>query len=1195
MHTALAGKGNFSKESKWRLIRKIRHKKIVSRRRGMVCAVFVGVFLLSCFLLWEEAFADGFYPGADTEGCSMASVMAIQYADLGDASLFWDQGLVQGESSPWIQGSEFKTIASPWYPNASRYNNVADYVSVPPRTIVDFGIFFWNHSGHTIDVRGIDLYTSLDNLTDGDLTKLGANGTQKSSCFNQGGVWKCRNSKVKEASVNWSVQDRHVSLADTAGRVFYSFETIQPIIKKSFQAIRRWVGRTLFIDYQLVLKNNSSYDSCNINVYDILPSGEVYNQDHCISAGAEKVIVYSANMGDRAKGNIFNDGARVKDNNYRVEKNSYPGSYIHDRTPVVLPAIFSRNDSTNVSWTAMQPVWGEMGRGLTVQLIPYGFYTEGVSSEGIRKVLVNYLASDSDENQSTEIHSDNEEEITFDLSLTNLGDFADIPCVLVEFPYGFMDLIDYEGGEVVENKLKYCINSFFHGDTVNYTIKAKIKNLDEGVYRIESKVCLEDDQNNCQNVYVNVDVKSNIVLELTVLDTDETGVFENTIDVYNDGINNRDVLYELRYSNIGNGDFKNAVVKIDLTEWFGGEIGFLDNIEIIEILPYNGWYDAENSVILLDIESIRRGESGVLSCKIRFNVKKISVYEVENFDQGDDNLFKNVQIRVGGTILGSNGNVNSNAVLTNLLSPFVLWEKKQLQDHDSVQYGISDKVKYVVTLKNIGDGSLFELKLKDLFSFPLPETLEGFTIEGLEATNCNLVRWEDDLLLDERDIFSCYKNILGPGESVNITYSIKIPEFLPNGENLLTNTATIVAYDLNLQEITLNLLLIGEDKFELKKFFKRIGSLNNSKEEILSICSASESLTVNDENTLQTYDSRFNVDSRGLYCLEVINFGSTVLDNSIIVDDITELVAFGAKIEEIDENCSIVSKDARTELHCNIKNILPAEKFKTYFIISFDPFVEFIENKFTSIEKVSTCNEIDSEVLGENYYLISNTAVLKYKSLNLEENIVSSDTIFKLSCRPIKGKVMYETGTPINGAKLSYEIYNYPQFSSQKNDCEDINFEECELFTSDKIVSGEIFTNENGIYEIPCAPFNSRIEIFLKENADENGYFERINEVEELSDGTDGVFPKFDFLYGTKWKSNNYILFTGEKYNCSANKSLSLDYVFVSQAKKGEVLGLSTKLVKTGENIIFKMSFAATMLIEAIYLFFKNIQIVSEP
>jgi hypothetical protein len=137
----------------------------------------VVITLLLCTLFStciHVSYADSFYPSGDSMNCEFAHSSTIsigslpQNSDTAD-SIQFDSSKIKGELPGYIQSHSMLNIAELRYPNARRYLGVADRISVPPRTNIEFGFFYFNYSNHAIFTAEKRMFL---NSPQGNLTNL---------------------------------------------------------------------------------------------------------------------------------------------------------------------------------------------------------------------------------------------------------------------------------------------------------------------------------------------------------------------------------------------------------------------------------------------------------------------------------------------------------------------------------------------------------------------------------------------------------------------------------------------------------------------------------------------------------------------------------------------------------------------------------------------------------------------------------------------------------------------------------------------------------------------------------------------------------------------------------------------------------------------------------------------------------------
>jgi len=447
------------------------------------------LFLYFVFLPIKTVQADPFYPVGDMADCHFSSTIGVQYNSIGGNGVSWNSSDVSGVNGNWIQSHRFTDIANPYAPNAQRYIGIADKVSVPPNTQVEVGFWAWNYSGHWVNVPDVHLFNSRSDRSLGDVTRLGASGNYNTICWTINSTQLCRSGMVVNSGSIGGYADR----GNEMGRVIYSFETIQPIQLVSFDNYPVWARSNLRIRYDLVLENVSEYDLCNIRVVDELPSGEIYDENHCINAGETVTITYYANMPADYEYSTDNDPATIYDNNSHIETTSLPMAAADDNTPETRPSVPFRDDAGVPGWSGAQASWGQISYGLyTVELIPYSFTTAPITSEVDPIIDHEKMLRHNDgewTNESTfTVDPEDPSRNEFDYRIRIWNDGArtiDGILVIDDYDEDLIEILDPAGGIDNGDTIVWDNLTLRHGEEIVLIIHTRIKeSVPEGTYRL---------------------------------------------------------------------------------------------------------------------------------------------------------------------------------------------------------------------------------------------------------------------------------------------------------------------------------------------------------------------------------------------------------------------------------------------------------------------------------------------------------------------------------------------------------------------------------------------------------------------------------------------------------------------------------------------------------------------------------------
>ncbi|MBN1968685.1 MAG: DUF11 domain-containing protein [Candidatus Delongbacteria bacterium] len=708
------------------------------------------LFLLSSFK--TISYADSFYPTGDNAQCRFASTVGVGYDQLGGGGINWNPSDVQGYSRDWLSGARFTDVATPYAPNAHRYPGVADYVAVPPNTRVSVAVWAWNYSGHSINVPSVHLFLSKHNQG-GGMTNLGASGSYASTCWNTGGDTICRNGMRQVSGNIGSYADR----GNETGRFIYEFNTIQPITSLGMTAVPVWSGVNLNIRYDLRLRNNSSYNLCNIRVRDVMPSGQIYDQTHCINAGQTATISYQEAWGTAYPMTITNDGATVFDNNRLRESTAEAMSWYGDNRPETKTAVAFRDDQGASGWSAGQESWGmENGELFTVELIPYNFASAGTTLNLQQNVNITKTVTDIDEINVVHNTAQNREELIYNVTVTNNEARATNMTVVDDYDQNYLTILDSNGGLDDGNRITWTTN-LEHGESKSFTIKAKLINLEQGDYTFINRAWTENPVET--PVETITDVKPRVILTLskTVTDSDESNVKVNSIQGDHFNSDERKIHFDINYSNIGDAIAHNVVLTDDLSEFANN-----NEIQSVENISNGGTFDPNTFIVTWNIGDINYKESGLQSFDL----------VLSRIADNDRNIINTT------TIISDQTQPISDTTTTNILTPEVTVSKTDNKETAES----NESLTYVITVSNNGTGSAYNLKINDI----LPQyviNVQNIYDNGRFDAETRTIIWED--LINPEGIY------LLSGESIAFTYEVTIPQIMPGGTTILINNVTV--------------------------------------------------------------------------------------------------------------------------------------------------------------------------------------------------------------------------------------------------------------------------------------------------------------------------------------------------------------------------------------------------------------------
>ncbi len=708
----------------------------------------VSFLTVSGFLFAPKVNADYFYGGGGNPFyCAFGSTVGVQHSSIG-SSVGYNSGQIQGAGAGSIQSNPVSSVTAINGYYGDRYDTMR-HVSVPPGSTVEIGYWVWNLTGHHVNVPRVDLFTSRPNPSEGDITRLGASGNYGTVCDAVGG---CRTGKF----ITLGDQGGYVydSGGNAGGRVVNSFTTIQPIQQVAFTATPQWSGANLTMRYDLTLRNVSTYSVGNIRVFDSLPSGAVYDQTHSFNSGETRTITYFDNWGTSYPSS-FTNNVRIYDNNTYTESTSRPKSNPNDVAADTMPAFIWRDDAGAPSgWAAPQGTWASnYFSTFSVSIIPYYFDSNTITTDLTPRIQINKTVSDSDESNVTSNTSNNRENLTYNITVTNNGGRANNVVVTDNYDQNYINIIDTDGGNDNGDVISWDIPVIEHGETYSFTVGAEIQDLAQGDYIIPNSVTTNIPGSNSSIVNTNVNPRVVLNISKLVSDSDESLVETNTIQGHHYSNNERRLTFQIEYSNQGDTDAHNVTLVDDLNEFANNNL-----ILAVENVSGGGSFDSSTNLISWDIGLLPDGEAGIFTFDLL----------VERIAENDRNILNTA------TIDSEETESISDQTVTNIITPILQIVKTDNTNEASP----SDTLQYSIAVSNNGTGQAFNLRIEDT----LPEyvSLLEDTLNPIGSFNGNrTILWEDTLT--EGGI------ILNSGDTLTFSYSVLVPEIMPSGTTTLIN------------------------------------------------------------------------------------------------------------------------------------------------------------------------------------------------------------------------------------------------------------------------------------------------------------------------------------------------------------------------------------------------------------------------
>lgn len=431
-------------------LKKIWFWRILRRR------LLLAIFITSCFAVSTSvAHADTFYPSGDTKYCEFAQAAAISYSNLPTnsvaAGMTYNGPAVKGVSLNWIKSTDFEDIGDVTYPDARRKNGIASFVYVPPNTTVDLDVYYFNFSGHSVDVEEGIFYTSMPDPTAGDLTRLGAPGIYQTNTFKYNGINVTRSGKAHKIQ-NWKVVPPN-SLANLPkGERFVSFQTIQPVRILERNITPEFRDGALYLKYLTKVKNISQYILPNIRLEDTFLDGSTQIYTTTLNPNVTKTFEYEKCLCYEYPYELQLPRLKVTDPSEHIETAAVGTSALFSYEPETRVFFTKRHDlGAPSNWLGVQGDFTTVGSGdfIRVGLMAYELYSDYTHISLKPDIRTLPIISDIDEADDVQITTEEDQVISITPEISNNGAYIkdlkiqiDFDSELVEFKSENADFID---------------------------------------------------------------------------------------------------------------------------------------------------------------------------------------------------------------------------------------------------------------------------------------------------------------------------------------------------------------------------------------------------------------------------------------------------------------------------------------------------------------------------------------------------------------------------------------------------------------------------------------------------------------------------------------------------------------------------------------------------------------------------------
>lgn len=341
-------------------------KYSIAKFRVMLLLVTL-VEYLALFLLYNNYYvhADSFAPNGDIINCDYIPAIGIAISEL-PTNVDYDQTLIKGVVQNWITTHSLDAVADYRLGSVKRFRDIAGSVAVPPGTKLAIGYWWYNFSGHTINISDSNLIVS-QNREGYDITKLLSGSYANDSFrFKYSGYWLTRSGK----SINTGALGNFSSNSAgnlPKGRVIKTVEVIDPLnVNVEEYSCKINNDGTGTYEAWLAVKNRTAYALSSIAISGQNPILEPFTEAR-IPVSQQFIAQYNQ---------TYTPTPITIEENSKITECATDGSDRGDtHDPSTRIMLVDRNDSGSSSWRGLQPDFASVPRGkfFCITKIPYSF------------------------------------------------------------------------------------------------------------------------------------------------------------------------------------------------------------------------------------------------------------------------------------------------------------------------------------------------------------------------------------------------------------------------------------------------------------------------------------------------------------------------------------------------------------------------------------------------------------------------------------------------------------------------------------------------------------------------------------------------------------------------------------------------------------------------------------------------------
>lgn len=346
------------------------HKLIKNKQTWKKCLYLLGVVAFLCFTLSQDITvkADSFFPSGDARYCLLVPTVGfyLQSTPIPEF-LEYDGDKVTGYSYSWVTSHGITDVADIRAGHLHRFRDIASYVAGPPGTQIGVAAWFYNGSGHSVDISESRLY--LSSPESGDLTR-------NTTVLPQSGVTQTLyfgNQFSRTGAYTTFPVPRIPSYSGShpPGMKIGTLTIKQPVVIGSVVAACYPTNDgQIIMEKNIMVRNDSMYSLQNV---------QVGNQSIELAPRQISVVTITETQPQNASNTYVGSTVKVSDQNEHLECAATAAADGDALIASARPFFVNRNDSADLSWFRFQPAPAAEGGGVTLCVRQIGYTQETIA------------------------------------------------------------------------------------------------------------------------------------------------------------------------------------------------------------------------------------------------------------------------------------------------------------------------------------------------------------------------------------------------------------------------------------------------------------------------------------------------------------------------------------------------------------------------------------------------------------------------------------------------------------------------------------------------------------------------------------------------------------------------------------------------------------------------------------------------